>query len=113
MPSLFFDVQEVEDTKIGIVNAKIMTLWRLPHILDTKLYSPMTKIVLEPNQEVIVYTLINYNLLRGWLDYYNLTYNNHSLDIGDFDELKKIYYSCRSIVLCMDIQVMMEKRVIE
>ena len=66
-----------------------LTIWKLQNILDNKsnLNTPMPK-VRKSTQRYQNFTEIDYTLLKSWMDCYNLTYNNQSLALADFGEIK-------------------------
>lgn len=66
-----------------------LTVWKLQNLLDNKsnLNKPTLK-VRKSTQSYQNHTEIDYTLLKSWMDYYNLTYNNQSLVFADFGEIK-------------------------
>lgn len=71
------------------INALIVFEWKLQKILDNKSNLNITvKKTRESTQSFINITAINYTLLKGWMDYYQIKYNNKSLSEKDFDEIK-------------------------
>lgn len=66
-----------------------VTVWKLQNVLDNK--TNLNKTIVKSrkaSQSYHNYTTINYPLLKDWMDYYGLKYNNCSLVIDDFDEIK-------------------------
>jgi len=74
-----------------------VTLWKWQGMIDNT--SNMYKEVLKTrnaNQNYRDYEAINYALLCSWMNHYGLRYNNRSLHIDDFDEIKRnVVFMCQ------------------
>lgn len=71
------------------ISALDVTVWKWQKILDTK--SNINKTVAKSrkvSQNYGDYDPINHSLLKSWMGYYGMTYNNRSLAIDDFNEIK-------------------------
>lgn len=79
-----------EETVYFSVDVVDVSVWKLQKTLDNKtnLDKSTTK-SRKSSQDYHDYIAIDYTLLEGWMDYYGLKYNNRSLVIEDFDEIKK------------------------
>lgn len=78
--------EEIVYFSVGVVD---VTIWKLQKTLDNKtnLNKHIDK-TRKASQNYHNYTTINYFLLRDWLNYYGLKYNNQSVNPEDFDEIK-------------------------
>ena len=70
------------------VNADIMTVWKLQHVIDNPMNYGSTKMIIEPNQAIVVYTTIDYTYLSGWMNHYGLEYDNRTLSETSFIDIK-------------------------
>lgn len=78
--------EEIVYYPVSVLN---VVVWKLQKVLDDK--DNLNKTIIKSRKESQSYhnyTTINYPLLKAWMDYYGLKYNNRSLAIDDFDEIK-------------------------
>lgn len=76
--------EEIIDFPVRVSDVHV---WKIQEMLDNATMRQIRK-YRKASQEYHNYSNIEYSLLRDWMEFYNLTYNNSSLNINDFNEIK-------------------------
>lgn len=66
-----------------------VSIWRIQKVLNNK--TNLNRDIIKKrkaHQKYHNFSAIEFSLLRNWMDYYGLVYDNHSLRIENFDEIK-------------------------